>query len=99
MPELISLVLQGLRGGLALPSCSDLAVWPDLEASALRALDLNASLRVPIILQADDPFIMASSKGALQQMLDFIAEWAYKHKVLFTRGGTKMWFFVRIVTI
>jgi len=89
VPQLVEVLLKGLRGELALPSVDQLACWTDLEASALRALDLHAPARVPIILCADDPYFMASSHGAMQEMLGLVAAWAHKHKVAFHVGKAK----------
>ena len=80
---LVQLIIRGLRGELLLPSSAELDASCNLEASALRALDLVADTRDPVALHADDPFFMASSLGAMQEMLNFISGWAYKHKVTF----------------
>ena len=52
--------------GTNLPSSATLESWPDLEASALSAMDALAPRRLAIILHADDPLLLASSRGAAQ---------------------------------
>ena len=47
-------------------------LWPDLEASALRSLDL-----------------LASSRGALENSLDIVADWALDHNARFHHGEAK----------
>ena len=74
-PGLVANLRQRLRGSGSLPPAGLLATWPDLEASAARALDLEATTRVPCIFHADDPLILSSSRGGLQQMLGVISSW------------------------
>ena len=52
-----------LRAGVDLPPAGLLALWPDLEASASRALDLESSLRVPCLFHADDPSSSGRQRG------------------------------------
>ncbi len=61
----------------------------DLEASAARALDLEAPRRLVAILHADDPVLLASSRGALQQTLDLVDEWALLHNAQFHHSTDK----------
>ena len=74
-PLLTDWLVTILKAGGALPSVDVLAKWPALEASAARALDIIASRRVVMLLHADDPVILASSKGELQRTLHFISGW------------------------
>ena len=52
----------------------------DAEVNALRALDLRDSSRIPVILHADDPLLLASCKGELRRMLRIISAWSRKYK-------------------
>ena len=72
---LVASLRQRLRGKGSLPPAVLLTAWPDLEASASRALDLEASSRVPCIFHADDPIFLSSSRGGLLQMLRIVASW------------------------
>ena len=72
-----------------LPTVEQLQGDANLAASALRALDLCAACRIALVLQADDPAILASSHGALQDTLTDIAGWAFLHKVAFHVGSNK----------
>ena len=89
IPELVEKLLTALNNSGQLPRPEVLTMHPNLEASALRALDLRAGKRVPIVLHADDPFFVASSWGAMQQMLDFVGQWAHANKVAFHVGNNK----------
>jgi len=89
VPQLVDKIVGALRNGQPLPHANLLSLHPNLEASALRALDLTAPSRVPVVLHADDPFFVASSWGAMQLMLDFVGQWAYQQKVAFHVGRAK----------
>ena len=52
---------------------------PDLEASALRALDLLDDARIPALFHVDDPAFPASSAGELQRTLNLVATWCADH--------------------
>ena len=78
--SLVEVLLQAIQRGGVLPDPVLLRSWPDLEASALRALDLAAPRRVPVVLHCDDPVFLASSRGAMDQMLQIITKWCYRCK-------------------
>ena len=46
----------------------------------MQALDWAAPRRLPAVLHADDPVLLASSRGGAQKSLQVLAAWAYKHK-------------------
>ena len=87
--ELVQQLCKDLYTKQRLPSQDLLRHWPDLEASALRALDLLAPTRLVASFHADDPVILASSKGALQNSLDVLAEWAFRSRAHFHVGNAK----------
>ena len=62
---------------------------PDMEASALRALDLEDDVRLPCLFHADDPIFPGSSRGALQHTLDVVAAWARSVGAAFHVGPRK----------
>ena len=78
--ELVGRLVLALHGSVPLPAPDLLRASPDLEASALRALDLVAPLRLAAILHADDPVLLSSSWGGAQQSLDILTSWTWKHK-------------------
>ena len=67
-PGLVQRLRDAIRGGGALPTPATLAAWPQLEASALAALDGLAPRRLVAILHADDPVLLASSWGNAQAL-------------------------------
>jgi hypothetical protein len=77
------MLLDLLRSDGNLPSAGVLSADVNLAAAALRAIDLLADSRLKLVLQADDPTILASSYGAMQLTLNDMARWAYLHKVSF----------------
>ena len=79
IPALVDQLFNAITTGSALPPPSLLSAWSDLEASALRAIDLMSSPRVPVIFHADDPVIVASSKGAAEEVLDVMLKWSKRH--------------------
>ena len=81
--------LRDRSGPPSLPSQELLETWPDLEASALRALDLEASTRLVAVLHADDPVFLASSRAALSGTLRDVSAWAAQHQASFHVGPTK----------
>jgi len=85
----VAVIRSVLRGGGNLPSSELLGANPDLEASALRAMDLEATVRVPCLFHADDPVFMASSRGALQATLDIVSSWAKEVGASFHVGRKK----------
>ena len=91
-PVLVDRLKSALRApdpdGL-LPSSALLSANPNLEASALQALNDLAPLRIAAILHADDPVLLGCCKEALQQSLDILARWAFKHKASFHVGEKK----------
>ena len=52
-----------------LPSADMLDSDVNLSACAARALDLIDPGRVPVLMQADDPVFLCSSKGAYNEVL------------------------------
>ena len=56
-------LVHAIKAGLPLPSQQDLRACSTLEASALRALDQTAAMRLALVLHAEDPVILASSRG------------------------------------
>ena len=82
-------ILHSLPQGPDLPSCAALRRQQDLEASAARALDLNAADRLAILLHADDPVLLASSWGELCRMLLIVERWAPLHGACFHVGADK----------
>ena len=54
-----------IKEGSALPSAEALGSNPELEASALKALDLIAPHRLAAVLHADDPVFLESSRGGI----------------------------------
>ena len=82
-------MVEGLAGARPLPPTSLLRAWPDLEAAALRALDLSAPSRMAAVFHADDPVLLASSRGEAQFTVDLCAAWAFREKVAFHVGADK----------
>ena len=82
-------LLTAIQSGSPLPTADMLARDPDLEASAARALDLSDPYRIPVLLHADDPLFLASSKGELRRMLQIIAAWSKKYKACLHVSNSK----------
>ena len=78
--DLTERIMLALCAGAGLPPESLLAMDEDIEASALRAMDLLAPVRLAAILHADDPVLLSSSWGGAQQSLDVLAAWSFKYK-------------------
>jgi hypothetical protein len=89
VPYLVADLVHALRTGAALPSATMLMAWPALEASAARALDSVSKFRLVAIFQADDPILMASSRGALAELAAEVAAWAHAHKASFHKSSNK----------
>ena len=87
--SLVDAIRGSLRNGGSLPSVAMMARHPDMEASALRALDLETPVRLPCLFHADDPILLASSRGALQFVLNEVAEWCADVGVEFHIGPNK----------
>ena len=87
--DLTKRLCHNIVNGGALPAKEDVESCADLAASCLRALDQTASLRLALVLHADDPVLLSSSQGAAQQALECMAVWAYRHKVAFHVGACK----------
>ncbi|CAE7431354.1 unnamed protein product, partial [Symbiodinium sp. CCMP2456] len=81
--SLVARILEALHTDAQLPSSSALQAYPDLEASAARALDLRDPGRLAILLHADDPVLLASSWGELCRMILMIERWAPGHGARF----------------
>lgn len=72
-----------------LPDQMALSVSSDLEASALRAMDLVAAYRYTRLLHADDPVLFASSSGELRRTLDLLPMWSSLHNSFFHASSRK----------
>jgi len=83
----VATLLGAFRRGLSLPPSSQLTANRNLEASAARALDLRDPHRLPILLQADDPVIMASSVGEMARVLKVVSSWCTLYKAEFHNSG------------
>ena len=68
-----------LRSKSILPPCSIFATDPDIEASALRALDLIDENRIVAVFHADDPVFLASSAGEMQRTMELVSKWSVCH--------------------
>eukprot|EP00439_Symbiodinium_sp_Y106_P071520 s5564_g12.t2 len=91
-PALVSMlkgILQHEDNSALLPSNALLDNNPDLEASALQALNDCAPLKIAAILHAHDPVLLGCNRGALQQSLNMLARWAFRHKAAFHVGDKK----------
>ena len=75
-----SAIADALKRGDVLPSQEELAFSPDLEATALLALDWSAEYRLVAVLHADDPVLLASSLGGAQTVQTVFAKWAFRYK-------------------
>ena len=88
-PETVHQLMSCLATGGDLPSAETLRANAELEASALKALDLTAPARLAVVLHADDPVTLESSKGALQAAVNLISAWAYRKRAQFHVGPSK----------
>ena len=86
---LVHILVDQITVGCQLPSPQLLSLWPTMEASAARALDLVATSRTPVLFHADDPLFLASSWGEMQRTLSIAAAWAPAHNVVFHTSETK----------
>ena len=82
----VTALVTRLQNYLPLPHAGLLGEDASLEASAARALDLITSDRVPLLIQADDPVFLASSKGELCRTLKIICDWAFEYKASWHTG-------------
>ena len=73
-------IAQAIRSNAQLPSVQSLQESPDLEASALKALDITSTTTLPNILHADDPVLLASSYGEACRILVVMQNWAFRMK-------------------
>ena len=89
IPELVEELLHCIVKRECLPSSKFLRLWPDLEASAAKALDLTAPVRIPAIFHADDPVLLSSSMGELENLLEVVASWGQRHNAKFHLGPSK----------
>eukprot|EP00973_Karenia_brevis_P049449 6860647-Karenia_brevis.AAC.1 len=80
---MVDKLLSNLEHTSKLPTAALLDQSLDLEASALRALDLSDCNRLAALLHADDPILLSSSAGAAQSVLNIVAEWECKHGACF----------------
>ena len=88
-PSMIDTLHLRLTDGGRLPRRSQLANDPNLEASALAALDRSCSRRLVALLHADDPVFVASSAGQLQTCMNLVASWSLNHGARFHLGAEK----------
>ena len=88
-PAMVSFLVFAIRSGGYLPSCALLQSWPNLEASASRALDLCCTRRIIMFMHADDPVFVASSQGELQRTLRAVESWAALHRAKLHVGSGK----------
>ena len=72
-PGIVAQLAAALKAGSPVPPAASLDGCPSLEASALAALDQQAALRLALVLQADDPDVLASSAGAMSATLAAVA--------------------------
>ena len=86
---LVANIKKAISSGSDIPGTALLAAWPDLEASALKAMDLLAPRRLVAIFQADDPLLLATSRGELQAMAQILGDWATRHHAVFHTGAAK----------
>ena len=82
-------IAQCIRLGHPIPSARSLRECPNCEATCARALDLLQADRVPVLLHADDPVFVASSRGEATRTLQVIASWAIDVKVELHLGSSK----------
>jgi len=75
-PETVSQLVEKIKKGRSLPAAAELGRSPELEASALRALDVLASPKLAALLHADDPLLWGSSRGEIQNTVNCISRWA-----------------------
>ena len=87
--HLVQRLLIDIKSGHPLPNVSSLRAWADLEASALKVMDLLSERRLVAIFHADDPVTLASSKGDLQNSTDILSDWASRHRASFHSGKAK----------
>jgi hypothetical protein len=85
----VAVLVERLLSSKELPPQSWLAQSAVAEASALRALDRVAPYRLCLVLHADDPVVLASSFGAMQETTAAMAKWAWQHKAAFHVSETK----------
>ncbi|CAE7247873.1 unnamed protein product [Symbiodinium sp. CCMP2592] len=82
-------LLEALQGRALLPSPDSICRDETLMASCLRAMDRMAASHINLVLHADDPVIVCSSRGAAMAVLDDVARWAFAHKATFHVGPAK----------
>ena len=88
--HLVEDLLTRLRSNAPLPHVSFLCHDADLEASAARALDLfDEANMIPVLLHADDPIFLASSKGEADRVMNIVYEWAVDFKATLHVGPEK----------
>jgi len=87
--DLVGWLLPRLVSCEDLPSAAFLDAHADVEASALRALDLRDSGRICAVFHADDPVFLASSAGELQRVMNLVSVWMRLHGALLHVGAEK----------
>ena len=85
----VSWLTDCIRANTALPDVDTLLLSPNLEASALRAMDLCDTLRTHTLIHADDPVFLSSSLGEMQRMMHIVANWSHAYKASFHVGSDK----------
>jgi len=85
---LVTMIISCLQSGVGIPTQAQLATSVDFEASAARAFD-QMGQRLVAILHADDPIFLASSRGAMQLLLDDAAAWCRLHNAKFHVNSCK----------
>ena len=88
-PEVVEGLVAHLNHGGPLPNCDLLAKDCNLEAACARALDLVSDMRIPVLLHADDPVLLASSRGEANRVLSIVSTWASKYKATLHLGHNK----------
>ena len=76
-------LVRGITTGGLLPGVELLQLRPEVEASALVAIDRCATIRHVGALQADDLHFLQSTAGGVQKVCDIIGDWAPCHRATF----------------
>jgi hypothetical protein len=87
--DLVFEICHCIMASSPLPTPELLVLWPDLEASAARALDLLSPWRLAALFHVDDLVFLGSSKGTLEETLDVVVNWATRHNARFHHSEAK----------
>lgn len=82
-------LIDTINSGGPLPDSSALSDAPQLEASALLALDRTAKIRLTVTLHADAPLLPSFTFGGTCKLLNVQCRWAYGLKVTPHCGAAK----------